>query len=386
MAKLDVLAIALEKCSRTTEQGKLRNGWRRLAWFRSKLPLGADGNMKCVGLWWLDQELAFPESPALFDQDGLILSRGELSAIVKAAASFLLQQGIGHSDRLAILMEPGLGLVSSLLAGMAVAAIAPLSPTATYHIFYSDLQRLGATRLLVDDHPPGALLEAASALGVPLVPLNPLGMSPVVGELSFLPDPVDLALLLQTSGTTSRPKVVPLSHANLLASAQAVADVLGLGSGRPQPGGDAAVPHPRHRGVINTLPVRTRFTPEQSFRELLLQVKASSLSAYDNQELPFEQMLEALNLPRDTSRNPLVQVMLQLIELPEAPLINLQGLAVESLEARNGASRFDLEFFLRRSADGLKGEIAYATELSSSDRIGRLCSHLLTLLSSAVQH
>ena len=106
-----------------------------------------------MGLWWLDREFAFPESPALFDQDGLVLSRGELSAVVKAAASFLLQQGIGHSDRLAILMEPGLGLVSSLLAGMAVGAIAPLSPTATYHIFYSDLQRLGTTRLLVDDHP-----------------------------------------------------------------------------------------------------------------------------------------------------------------------------------------------------------------------------------------
>ena len=136
---------------------------------------------------------------------------------------------------------------------------------------------------------------------------------------------------------------------------------------------------------INTLPVRTLFTPGQSFRELLQQVKASSLAAYDNQELPFEQMVEALNLPRDTSRNPLMQVMLQLIELPEASLHNLQGLAVESLEARNGAARFDLEFFLRRSADGLKGEIAYATELFSTDRIERLCSHLLKLLSSAVE-
>ena len=96
-------------------------------------------------------------------------------------------------------------------------------------------------------------------------------------------------------------------------------------------------------------------------------------------------MVEALNLPRDTSRNPLVQVMLQLMELPKAYLHNLQGLAVESLEARNGAARFDLEFFLRRSADGLKGEIAYATELFSTDRIERLCSHLLKLLSSAVE-
>lgn len=251
MAKSDLLAIALEKCSRITKQGKLRNNWRWLALFRNKLPLGADGNLKnCVGLWWLDRELAFPESPALFDQDGLVLSRGELSAVVKAAASFLLQQGIGHSDRLAILMEPGLGLVSSLLAGMAVAAIAPLSPTATYQIFYSDLQRLGATRLLVDDHPPGALLEAASALGVPLVPLNPLGMSPVVGELSLLPDPVDLALLLQTSGTTSRPKVVPLSHGNLLASALAVADVLALG---PEDRSLAAMPLFHIHGIVASL-------------------------------------------------------------------------------------------------------------------------------------
>ena len=147
-------------------------------------------------------------------------------------------------------MEPGLGLVSSLLAGMAVAAIAPLSPTATYHIFYSDLQRLGATRLLVDDHPPGALLEAASALGVPLVPLNPLGMSPVVEELSFLPDPVDLALLLQTSGTTSRPKVVPLSHGNLLASALAVADVLALG---PEDRSLAAMPLFHIHGIVASL-------------------------------------------------------------------------------------------------------------------------------------
>ena len=137
---------------------------------------------------------------------------------------------------------------------------------------------------------------------------------------------------------------------------------------------------------INTLPVRTRFTPEQSFRELLQQVKASSLSAYDNQELPFEQMVEALNLPRDTSRNPLVQVMLQLVELPEASLINLEGLAVEAIPSKSESSKLDLSFYLRRSADhGLQGSIAYATDLFSSDRMERFCSHLLTLLSSAVQ-
>ncbi len=137
---------------------------------------------------------------------------------------------------------------------------------------------------------------------------------------------------------------------------------------------------------INTLPIRTRFTTQQSFRQLLQQVKASSLAAYDHQELPFEQIVEALNLPRDTSRNPLVQVMLQLIELPEASLINLDGLTVETIPSKSQSSKLDLSFYLRRSADhGLHGSIAYATDLFSSDRMERFCSHLLTLLSSALQ-
>ncbi|MFN4865766.1 MAG: non-ribosomal peptide synthetase [Cyanobium sp.] len=137
---------------------------------------------------------------------------------------------------------------------------------------------------------------------------------------------------------------------------------------------------------VNTLPVRTRFEPQQSFRQLLQQVKASSLAAYDHQELPFEQIVEALNLPRDTSRNPLVQVMLQLIELPEDSLINLDGLTVETIPSKSQSSKLDLSFYLRRSADhGLHGSIAYATDLFSSDRMDRFCSHLLTLLSSALQ-
>ena len=137
---------------------------------------------------------------------------------------------------------------------------------------------------------------------------------------------------------------------------------------------------------INTLPVRTRFEPQQSFRQLLQQVKTSSLAAYDHQELPFEQMVEALNLERDTSRNPLVQVMLQLIELPEASLHNLDGLTVETIPSKSESSKLDLSLYLRRSADcGLQGSIAYATDLFSSDRMERFCSHLLTLLSSALK-
>ena len=137
---------------------------------------------------------------------------------------------------------------------------------------------------------------------------------------------------------------------------------------------------------INTLPIRTRFEPGLSFRQLLALVRESSIGAYDHQELPFEQMVEALNVERDTSRNPLVQVMLQLIELPEATLEQLDGLAVQSVPSRGDSAKVDLSFDLRRSADqGLSALITYATDVFDGDRIERLRSHLITLLSSVVQ-
>jgi len=137
---------------------------------------------------------------------------------------------------------------------------------------------------------------------------------------------------------------------------------------------------------INTLPIRTHLAPGLSFRELLVQVRDTSIRAYDHQELPFEQMVEALNLPRDTRRNPLVQVTLQLIELPGATLQMLDGLEAEPLPSGLETCRFDLEFVLRRARrGGLNGQILFATDLFDADRIRRQSTHLVTLLASAVQ-
>ena len=135
---------------------------------------------------------------------------------------------------------------------------------------------------------------------------------------------------------------------------------------------------------INTLPIRTRFTAQQSFRQLLQEVKASSLAAYDHQEIPFEQIVEALNLPRDTSRNALLQVMFQLIELPEASLESLEDLSVEAVHTGVETSKFELEFYLYRSSKGARAKIIYATDLFSEERINRLSSHLLSLIASAL--
>ncbi len=133
---------------------------------------------------------------------------------------------------------------------------------------------------------------------------------------------------------------------------------------------------------INTLPIRSRWRPDQSFRQLLAQVRDTSLAAYDHQELPFERMVEALQLERDTSRNPLVQVMLQLLEVREPSLQGLEGLEAEALATPAGSARFDLEFVLRRRGNGLRGSVTFASDLFTADRIERMSGHLQTLLVS----
>ncbi len=166
-----------------------------------------------------------------------MLSRKQLATAVQTAAIGLASGGITRADRLALVMAPGPSLAVSLLAGMAVAAVAPLVPLSPLDILLDDLQRLRVTHVVVDQDPPAALREAALRLSLPVLQINPLSAVltdvsvPRDGAIPCAPAGDDLALLLQTSGTTSRPKVVPLTHANLLASARSVAAVLSLGPG-----------------------------------------------------------------------------------------------------------------------------------------------------------
>lgn len=137
---------------------------------------------------------------------------------------------------------------------------------------------------------------------------------------------------------------------------------------------------------INTLPIRARFEPRQSFRQLLQQVRQTSIEAYTHQDLPFEQIVEASKLARDISRNPLVQVMLQLIELPDPALRGLDGLEVKAEDSGYAAAKVDLFLELRRSTEGgLSGSIGYATDLFAPERIERMAGHLTTLLGSLLQ-
>ncbi len=189
-------------------------------------------------------------APALLSSDSNLVSRQELAQRVHATAFHLGDQAISRGDRLALVMAPGHSMATSLLGAMAVAATAPLVPSNPAEVFHQDLRRLRVTRVLVDDDPPPALLEAVRRQKVPLLRLNPFDLPDPTTLPLPLPAPGDLALLLQTSGTTSQPKVVPLSHANLLASARSVAEALDLG---PEDRSLAAMPLFHIHGIVASL-------------------------------------------------------------------------------------------------------------------------------------
>ena len=134
----------------------------------------------------------------------------------------------------------------------------------------------------------------------------------------------------------------------------------------------------------NTLALRTSINEAQSFRELLAEVRTSSLGAFTHQQMPFEQLVEVLKPQRDLSRNPVFQVMfaLQNMALPE--------LALGELELRpwylpRDGAQLDLTLYMWESDDGLQGTFEYATDLFDERTIERLAEHLATLLQAVVR-
>ncbi|GAA2265369.1 hypothetical protein GCM10010145_42900 [Streptomyces ruber] len=119
---------------------------------------------------------------------------------------------------------------------------------------------------------------------------------------------------------------------------------------------------------VNTVVLRTDLGGNPTFTELLERVRATDLDAFAHQEVPFEQVVEAVNPPRSLSAHPVFQVMLAFQDTPSADF-DLPGLRVEPVASHGGASRMDLLFSLWQrhtehgSEDGVDGELEYDTEL-----------------------
>jgi len=130
---------------------------------------------------------------------------------------------------------------------------------------------------------------------------------------------------------------------------------------------------------VNTLVLRADLSGNPSFRELLAQVREVTLGAYAHQDLPFEKLVEALNLQRGLSGSPLFQVMFTLRSIAGDKL-QLNEISPELLKACTETSQFDLTLELLETPQGLKGALEYATDLFEAATITRLIGHFQTLL------
>ena len=134
---------------------------------------------------------------------------------------------------------------------------------------------------------------------------------------------------------------------------------------------------------INTLVLRADLSGGPSFRELLRQVRETTLDAYANQDVPFEMLVDALQPERAMSHTPLFQVMLILQNAPVAAR-PVPGLSLRQLEIHTGTSTFDLTLSIAESGAGLEVSAEFNTDLFDEATIASLLAHFQVLLRGAV--
>lgn len=176
-----------------------------------------------------------PEAPAIGGLGVAPTDYATLSGHLSARADDLAGLGIDRDDRVGVVLENGPTLASAFLTVASHATAAPLNPSLTQPEYEFYLGDLDAKRLVVETGSSSPAVAAAAAIGIPVLEVTPDPNSAALftfaeGEPGQVQpaSPDSVALVLHTSGTTARPKIVPLSHTNLLTSARNVAATLQL--------------------------------------------------------------------------------------------------------------------------------------------------------------
>ncbi|MER7741852.1 amino acid adenylation domain-containing protein [Streptomyces sp. NPDC096538] len=134
---------------------------------------------------------------------------------------------------------------------------------------------------------------------------------------------------------------------------------------------------------VNTWVLRADLSGNPTFHELLARVRERSLAAYDNQDMPFERLVERLNPHRSTAYNPFFQVMLSW--QPPVPPLQLPGLGVEVERLETRTAKFDLFFDLLPDNDGgARCRLEYATSLFDQDTAEALAQRFVRVLGRLV--
>ncbi|MBK9364322.1 MAG: AMP-binding protein [Rubrivivax sp.] len=184
------------------------------------------------------------DAPAISAPGRAPLAHGALRALIGRTLASLNAWGIGRNDRVAIVLPNGPEMATCFMACASGVASAPLNPAYRADEFEFYLSDLQARALIVEQGSTSPAVEVAKKLGVRLIELR---AGDAAGDFTLVDasggvgsggsggsaatqggfaQPDDVSMVLHTSGTTSRPKIVPLSQANLAASATSIRTTL----------------------------------------------------------------------------------------------------------------------------------------------------------------
>lgn len=134
---------------------------------------------------------------------------------------------------------------------------------------------------------------------------------------------------------------------------------------------------------INTVALRNYPARYKTFRQFVTEVKEHSLSAIDHQDLPFERLIELLDVDRDTSRNPLFDTMFNLTD-PEVQEIFMGDMVLSPYEIQNNISKFDLLLDVYTDISEIHFDLQYNTDLFSNLTAEKIGQHYIELLQNIV--
>ncbi|MEN2401844.1 amino acid adenylation domain-containing protein [Flavobacterium sp. MC2016-06] len=139
---------------------------------------------------------------------------------------------------------------------------------------------------------------------------------------------------------------------------------------------------------VNTLALRNNVNPNESFDQLLENIKKNTLKAYEHQEYPFDQLVEDLNLKRDISRSLLFDVMMVLQNKDqESSKVAVPEETVNAItDFGETTSKFDLEIFFQEIGDCISFQITYNSDVYDKEMIEAFLSHYKQLLETSLKY
>jgi tyrocidine synthetase-3 len=135
---------------------------------------------------------------------------------------------------------------------------------------------------------------------------------------------------------------------------------------------------------VNTVALRNKPSSNKTFEQFLQEVKDNALSAFEYQDYPLEELIEKLDASRDTSRNPLFDVMFVLQNMDQAEL-EVEGLTLTPYSFTNPISKFDLTLTATELEKGIHVQFEYRTRLFKPETIERMAGHFTQILQQIVE-